>query len=62
MQPSAMADYSAVFENVNNMRIVPVDTKMIIIMAIVLVLPFLPLVLIEISVWEIIQKIGGTFF
>jgi len=62
MQPSAMADYSAVFENVNNMRIMPVDTKMIIVMAAVLLVPFLPLALVETSVWEIIQKIGGTFF
>jgi hypothetical protein len=62
MQPSAMADYSAVFDIVNNIRIMPVDTKMIIVMAVVLVVPFFPLALIETSVWEIIQKIGGTFF
>ena len=62
MQPSAMADYSAVFENVNNMRIIPVDTKMIIVMAVILLLPFFPLALVETSIWEIIQKIGGTFF
>jgi hypothetical protein len=62
MQPSAMADYSAVFDNVNNMRIMPVDTKMIIVMAVMLLVPFLPLALIETSIWEIIQKIGGTFF
>jgi hypothetical protein len=60
MQPSAMADYSAVFENVNNMRMVPFDTKMIVLMAGTLLIPFLPLALIETSVWDIVQKIGGV--
>jgi hypothetical protein len=60
MQPSAMADYSAVFENVNNIRMVPFDTKMIVLMAGTLLIPFLPLALIETSVWDIVQKIGGV--
>ncbi len=60
MQPSAMADYSAVFDNVKNMRMVPFDTKMIVFMAGTLLVPFLPLALIEISVWDIIQNIGGA--
>lgn len=60
MQPSAMADYSAVFENVSNMRLLPVDMKMIIVMAGVLLIPFLPLALIETSLWDIMQKIGGV--
>ena len=60
MQPSAMADYSAVFDNVKNMRMVLFDTKMIVIMAGTLLVPFLPLALIETSVWDIIQKIGGV--
>jgi hypothetical protein len=60
MQPSAMADYSAVFENVSNMRILPVAPRMIILQAVSLLLPFLPLALIETSVWDIVQKIGGV--
>ena len=60
MQPSAMADYSAVFENISNMRLLPVDPKLIIAMAGILLIPFLPLSLIETSVWDIVQKIGGV--
>lgn len=60
MQPSAMADYSAVFDNVNNMRILLVDPKSIIALVGILLIPFLPLALIETSVWDILQKIGGT--
>jgi hypothetical protein len=59
MQPSAMADYSAVFENVSNMRLLPVDPKMIVMQAAILLIPFLPLALIETSLWEAVQKIGG---
>jgi hypothetical protein len=60
IQPSAMADYSAVFDNVSNLRVIPVDSKMIIAMAGILLVPFLPLALIETSIWAILQKIGGT--
>ena len=60
VQPSAMADYSAVFDNVSNMRLLPVAPKMIFIQAALLLIPFLPLALIETSLWEIVQKIGGT--
>lgn len=60
IHPSAMADYSAVFDNVNNMRMVPFDAKLIVIMAGTLLIPFLPLALIETSVWDIVQKIGGV--
>jgi len=60
MQPSTMADYSAVFDNVNNMRILLVDPKLIIALVGILLIPFLPLALIETSVWDILQKIGGA--
>ena len=60
MQPSSMADYSAVFENVSNMRLLPIEPKMIITMAGILLMPFLPLLLIESSVWDVLQKIGGA--
>ena len=62
MHPSAMADYSAVFENVSNMRLLPVEPKLIIALAGILLIPFLPLALIETSVWDIVQKIGGALF
>jgi hypothetical protein len=59
MQPSAMADYSAVYENVSNMRLVPIDTRLIVVMSVTLLIPFLPLALVETSVLDILQKIGG---
>jgi len=60
MQPSAMADYSAVYEIVSSMRIVPLNPKVILVLAVILVVPFLPLALTEQSIWEVLQMIGGS--
>ena len=60
MHPSAIADYSAVFENVSNMRLLPVDSRLIIAIAGILLIPFLTLALIEATIWDIVQKIGGV--
>ena len=58
MQPSAMADYSAVYENVNNMRIIPITMKIIIAVAALILVPFLPLALTDFSIRDILQMIG----
>jgi hypothetical protein len=60
MQPSAIADYSAVYEIVSNMRIVPINPKAMIILAALLLLPFLPLVLTEQSIWDVLKTIGDS--
>jgi hypothetical protein len=60
MQPSAMADYSAVYEVVSNMRIVPLNPKVIIVLAVILLLPFLPLALTEQSIWDVLKMIGDS--
>jgi hypothetical protein len=60
MQPSAMADYSAVYEVVSTMRVVPLNPKAIVILAGMLLLPFLPLALTESTIWEVLQMIGGS--
>jgi len=60
MQPSAMADYSAVYEVVSGMRIVPLNPRVIIVLAVILVLPFLPLVLTEQSIWDVMKMIGDS--
>lgn len=60
MQPSAMADYSAVYEIVSNMRIVPLNPKVIIVLAVILMLPFLPLALTEQSFWDVLKMIGDS--
>jgi len=60
MQPSAMADYSAVYEIASNMRVVPVNPRTIIVLAGVLLVPFLPLVLTEQSIWDVLKMIGDS--
>lgn len=60
MQPSAMADYSAVYEIVSSMRIVPLNPRVIIVLAAILMLPFFPLALTEQSIWEVLRMIGDS--
>jgi len=60
MQPSAMADYSAVYEIVSGMRIVPLNPRAILVLAAILVLPFLPLALTEQSIWDVLKMIGDS--
>jgi hypothetical protein len=60
VQPSAMADYSAVYEVASSMRIVPLNPKGIIVLAAILTLPFFPLVLTEQSIWEVLRTIGES--
>jgi hypothetical protein len=60
VQPSAMADYNVVYETVKGMRIVPIRPKGTIILALVLVAPFLPLVLTQISMREALQRLVQT--
>jgi len=62
MQPSAMADYSAVYEIVSNMRVVPITAKAIVTVAALILVPFLPLALAETSFWDILQMIGDGLF
>jgi len=60
MQPSAMADYSAVYEIVSTMRIVPLNPKAIVVLVVVLAIPFLPLALTEQSIWDVLKMIGDS--
>ena len=60
MQPSAMADYSAVYEIVSAMRVVPLNPKAVIVLAVILVVPFLPLALTEQSIWDVLKMIGDS--
>jgi hypothetical protein len=60
MQPSAMADYSAVYEIVSGMRIVPLNPRVIIVLTIILLLPFLPLALTEESIWDVLKMLGDS--
>jgi hypothetical protein len=60
MQPSAMADYSAVYEIASNMRVVPMNPKTIFVLAAVLFVPFLPLALTEQTIWDVLKMIGDS--
>ena len=60
MQPSAMADYSAVYEIVSGMRIVPLNPRVFIILGVILLVPFLPLALTEQSIWDVLKTIGDS--
>lgn len=60
MQPSAMADYSAVYEIVSGMRVVPLDLKNLLVLAVLLLLPFFPLLLTEQSIMDVLQTLGDS--
>jgi hypothetical protein len=60
IHPSSMADYSAVYENVSNMRIIPLNPRTILVLAAVLAVPFLPLALTEQSIWDVLKTIGDS--
>lgn len=57
VDPSALADYNAVYDTINEMQIIPIDRKQYVLQAIVLALPFLPLVFLEISITELLKRI-----
>jgi hypothetical protein len=60
IQPSAMADYSAVYEVIRNMRVIPLSTKGILTLAIILLVPFLPLTLTESSIQQVLGMIRDS--
>jgi hypothetical protein len=60
MQPSAMADYSAVYEIIKEIRVIPIPPKAVAFVAVLLLLPFLPLTLMETSFWELLGEIGDS--
>ena len=60
MHPSAMADYSAVYEVVSGMRVVPMHSRAVIVLGLVLLVPFLPLALTEQSIWDVLKMIGDS--
>jgi hypothetical protein len=57
MDASAMADYSAVYENVKGMRIIPTSLRSYALQAAALAAPFLPLIFIEIPFAEVMGRL-----
>ena len=60
VHPSALADYSAVYEIVSGMRIVPINPRGIVVMSALILVPFLPLVFTQSSFQEVMISIGSS--
>jgi hypothetical protein len=54
---SAMADYSATYDNVRSMRLVPATMRSVATVAGILLVPFLPLVLTEFSIQDLFNRL-----
>ncbi len=57
VDPSALADYNAVYETISGMHIFPMKIRTIALMGIILAVPFAPLVFIEMPLNEVLQRI-----
>jgi len=55
--PSAMADYSATYDNVRSMRLLPATLRNVVAAAGVLLAPFLPLALTEFSLRDLLDRL-----
>jgi len=60
MDPSAMADYSATFDNVRSMRPIPASLRNAMTTVGILVVPFLPLVFTEFSVRDLLSRLADS--
>jgi hypothetical protein len=59
VDPSMLYDYAGVYESLQQLRIVPINLRDVIGMAITLFLPFIPILFIHFSVAELLKKIIG---
>lgn len=60
VDPSAMADFTALYENVREMRFLPVNPRDYIVQAALLSLPFLLLIFTKVSFYEVLRKLFDT--
>jgi hypothetical protein len=60
VDPSAMADYSGLYENVRNMHVVPVSLRELSVQAVLLAAPFLPLILIDVPLADLIGRLVNS--
>ena len=60
VDPSAMCDYSDVYETISTMRLIPLSRHKIILLLLLLLAPFLPLIFTQISIKEALQKLAQT--
>jgi hypothetical protein len=60
VDPSALADYNAVYETVSGMHAFPMKIRTVAIMAVILYVPFAPLILIEVPFEEVLSRLLNT--
>lgn len=58
--PSAMADYTAAYENVRSMRPVPGTLRNVLVTAGILLIPFLPLTLTAFSLTDLLKRLANS--
>ena len=58
--PSAMADYSATYDNVRSMRLIPATMRSVVTVAGILLVPFLPLALTEFSIQDLFNRLSDA--
>ena len=58
--PSAMADYSATYENVRSMRLMPTSLRGVALVTGMLLIPFVPLTLTEFSIQDLLTRLTGA--
>jgi hypothetical protein len=58
--PSAVADYAAVYENVRLMRTIPVTLRNVLTVTGILVVPFVPLTLTEFSLHDLLKRLAES--
>lgn len=57
---SAMADYTATFDNVRSMRLIPATLRGMLVLAGILLVPFLPLIFTEFSFQELFDRLADS--
>jgi len=60
VDPSALADYNAVYETISGMHVFPMKVRTIAILAVILYVPFAPLILIEVPFNEVLTRLLNT--
>jgi hypothetical protein len=59
VDPSLVFNYAGMYDSVQQLRTIPVTLRDIIGMGITLFMPFIPILFIHFSAWELLQKIAG---
>ena len=59
VDPSMIYDYAGMYDNLQQLRVVPVTPRDIISMGVLLIAPFIPILFIHFSVAELVKRIAG---